>query len=200
MTATVQEKSKQRARTMIRRKCLSMQADRLLTLTFRENIQDIDVAWKCFKEFARLMRKRWRNFQYVCVPEYQKRGAVHFHVAIRGYYHANTVRAIWNRALAGYSGNIDITSPRFTNKDLRNSKSVSRYISKYISKDDSVEFNRRRYSSGGKIEVPEPVTGWLPYCDFVVSALCTTLENMTHSPVQHIWESDKGVPIIYIST
>ncbi|OZY85134.1 hypothetical protein CBP51_18555 [Cellvibrio mixtus] len=45
MDAPTLAKSCARARTTVRRKALSMQADRMLTLTFKDNLEDIDVAW-----------------------------------------------------------------------------------------------------------------------------------------------------------
>lgn len=200
MSAKSLNESQRRARSMVRRKCMTIQADRLLTLTTRENIQDVDRAWSIFARFTRMMKKRYKDFKYVAVPEYQKRGAVHFHLAIRGYYHANTVRRLWNRAIGEGDGNIDITSPKKAGKNSWNPKRISAYIAKYITKEESTEFNRKRYSSGGKIQLPPPMVGWMPYCDFVVVTLCNTLETITRSPVRHIWESEQGVPIIYIST
>ncbi|OZY85473.1 hypothetical protein CBP51_00010 [Cellvibrio mixtus] len=52
-----------------------MQADRMLTLTFKDNLEDIDVAWDRFKYFSKLCRFRWgKRWIYIAVPEYQKRG------------------------------------------------------------------------------------------------------------------------------
>lgn len=202
MTETVLSKSCQRAKIQIRRKCLSMQADRLLTITFRKNETDIDLAWKKFKYFCTLMRWRYgENFKYVAVPEYQKRGAVHFHLAVRGYYHYNTVRRLWIRAAGDSGGNVDFTGIKKRHgKQEKNPRKIANYIGKYISKADDVAFNKRRYSSGGKIEVPEPIYGWLCITDAVVYHLCKLLTKMTHKPVSNIWEAEGRYPIICIST
>lgn len=201
MTAEVLQKSIRRARTQIRRRCLTMEANKLLTLTFRENITSVDEAWKKFKYFIKLMRWRYREFKYVAVPEYQKRGAVHFHLAVRGYYDFNTVRRLWLRAAGDSGGNVDFTSPRTKGgKIVKNPSRISAYISKYISKEDNAAFNRRRYSSGGEIKIPSPIYGWLALGDATVFILCSLVEKLTHAPVRRIWESEGRYPIIHIMT
>lgn len=192
--------SSRRSRSTVRRLILSMCADRLLTLTFKENLTDIDEAWKVFKYFAKLMRWRYKDFSYVAVPEYQKRGAVHFHLAIEGYYHANTVRNLWLRACGKYQGNIDITSPRKAGKNSWNPKRIASYLSKYLTKNETVEFNRRRYSSGGGIKIPEPVKGWLALGMPVIKVMRETIESMTRNPVSCIHESKGYFQIFYLST
>lgn len=201
MNGAVLEKSIRRARTMIRRRCLTMEANKLLTLTFRENLQSIDDGWKKFKYFIKLMRWRYKEFKYVAVPEYQKRGAVHFHLAVRGYYDYNTVRRLWLRATGDSGGNVDFTSPRTKGgKIVKNPTRISAYIAKYISKSDDAAFNRRRYSSGGDIVISPPIYGWLALGDATVYHLCTLVEKLTHSPVRRIWESEGRYPIIHIMT
>lgn len=201
MDQVVINKSTQRARTSIRRLLFSMEADRLLTLTFRENVTDIDESWACFKYFCKLMRWRYKErFVYVAVPEYQKRGAVHFHLAIKGYFHANTVRELWRRAAGQRGGNIDITSPRKADKNSWNPRRIANYLAKYLTKEDSSDFNRRRYSSGGKIEVPQPLYGWLALGAPTVSILWDAVAGMTRKPVRDYWESNGYFDIIFIST
>lgn len=197
-------KSIARARTSVRRKALSMCADRMLTLTFRENVTSIDSAWDCFKYFCKLMRARYgrgdNQFQYIAVPEYQKRGAVHFHLAISGYYHANTVRRLWRRAAGKYQGNIDITSPKKAGKNSWNPRRIANYITKYITKNDSVDFNKRRYSSGGKICPPEPVRGWIALGIPLIEVMRQCVEKITRKDITCIWESEGYFGITYLST
>jgi len=194
-------KSIARARSNIRRKALSMSADRMLTLTFRDNVTDVDEAWSVFKYFCKLMRKRYREkFQYIAVPEFQKRGAVHFHMAIGHYFHANTVRRLWHRAVGHRGGNIDITSPKKFGKKSWNPKRIANYISKYISKAEIVDFNKRRYSTGGKIQLPDPQRGWLALGVPVVSIMRQIVETRTRKQIECVWESEGFFGIIYCST
>lgn len=201
MDAPTLAKSCARARTTVRRKALSMEADRMLTLTFRENLDDLEKAWDCFKYFSKLCRwfykTRWR---YIAVPEYQKRGAVHFHLALSGYFHVNILRKFWLRAVGKYGGNIDITSPKKFGKNSWNPKRISQYISKYIAKNDSVDFNKRRYSSGGDIQLPEPQRGWLALGVPVIKVMAEVVEKLSRRQVTTIWEAEGYFGITYIST
>lgn len=194
-------KSISRSRTNIRRKTIAMNADRLLTLTFRENVTDPDEAWECFKVFCKLMRFRYRDrFQYVAVPEEQKRGAIHFHLALSGYYGVNAVRRFWLKACGDRQGNIDITSPHKFGKKSWNPRRIARYISKYISKSETVDFNKRRYSTGGKIQLPDPQKGWLALGMPVVQILRQVIEKFTRNQIECVWESAEGYGLIYCST
>ncbi len=51
-----------------------------ITLTFKENITDLTYANKKFNTFVSSMRREFNNFKYIGVPEFQKRGAVHYHL------------------------------------------------------------------------------------------------------------------------
>lgn len=201
MSAVTLGKSCARAKTTIRRKALSMQADRMLTLTFRENVEDLEVAWERFKYFCKLMRFRYREkWQYIAVPEYQKRGAVHFHLCIAGYYHIQTIRRLWQRAVGMFGGNVDITSPRKFGKKSWNPKRISQYIVKYISKNDSVDFNKRRYSTGGDIQIPQPEKGWLALGVPVIAVMREVLNKLSRKQVTTIYEIDGYFGITYLST
>lgn len=55
--------------------------DKFLTLTFAENVCDIETANYEFKKFRqKLERYLGRKFKYLGVIEFQKRGAVHYHL------------------------------------------------------------------------------------------------------------------------
>lgn len=62
---------------------------KFLTLTFKDNVTDLDYANREFKKFIqrlnRHIKKDWTSFdgvQYVAVVEFQKRGAVHYHLLL----------------------------------------------------------------------------------------------------------------------
>lgn len=59
-------------------------APAFLTLTFASNA-DLDTGLQCFREFNQRSKKEFGDsISYIAVPEFQKRGAVHFHVLIWG--------------------------------------------------------------------------------------------------------------------
>lgn len=199
------KKSQQRAKRTVRHKLLTMQADRLLTLTYRENMTDVDQGWKDLHAFSRKMKHvfgdRW---QYVCVPELQKRGAVHFHLAIKGFYPVNLVRKLWRTVIG--EGNIDITDPgkyqlqHTSRKNAAwNPKKIANYLSKYITKNETVAFNRRRYSST-KIELPEPLTGWVAYGLPMFSLFENIVKGLTRKSVTERYETDGYFQVLIATT
>lgn len=194
-------KSRSRARRTVRSRLLMMQADRMLTLTYRENVTDIEQAWRDFGKFNRVMKWRFKDrWQYVCVPERQERGAIHFHLAIRGYFPVNTVRRFW-RDVVG-EGNIDITSPRAHGKASWNPKRIAHYLTKYITKNDTVGFNRRRYSASTNIEAPEVRRGFTGCGLPMVALLRQVIERLTRMPpdVRTHYEGDGLFRVVCLST
>lgn len=53
-----------------------------VTLTFRDNVQDYEVAVKAFKAFTKRLRRRLEDVRYIATLEIQKRGAYHFHLLL----------------------------------------------------------------------------------------------------------------------
>lgn len=51
-----------------------------VTLTYAVNETDIDKAYKDFQIWVRQIKRIFPEFVYICVPEFQKRGAIHFHL------------------------------------------------------------------------------------------------------------------------
>lgn len=51
-----------------------------ITLTFKENITDLTEANKAFHIWVTAMKRAFPKFLYIGVPEFQKRGAVHYHI------------------------------------------------------------------------------------------------------------------------
>lgn len=202
MSEIVLKKSQARAKKQVRYKSLMLNADRMLTLTYRENITDLSQAWADLKKFSRLMKAEFGvDWQYICVPEFQKRGAVHFHMAISGFFNVNTVRKFWRQVVG--EGNIDITSPRKAiDKNSWNPRRIANYLAKYLTKLDSVEFNKRRYSSTN-IPPPPFVTGWLPITIGLSVEIILTriIRELTYREPSDFYEtSDSYFPLIIVST
>ena len=75
---------------------------KFLTLTFKENVQDIEQANYEFKKFIQRLNyhcfgTKKANLKYTCVVEFQKRGAIHYHVIIYNmpYIKANDIAKVW---------------------------------------------------------------------------------------------------------
>lgn len=162
------ERAVQRARKRVRLLCKQILADRLLTLTYRENVLDRDRVERDFKEFSRRMNKLAKRtgkdkWWYVAVLERQDRGAWHIHLAVHGRQVYDVVRALWHEVVGAGMGNIDVQNPKGNHagkvKEWPRHK-LAAYISKYIGKDaEDSELNAKRYWSSRGIDIEQPVSG-----------------------------------------
>jgi hypothetical protein len=142
-----------RARSRIRQLILSTKADHLLTLTYRENLTDFDLACLHLSKFVRIVKAKSPGWVYIAVAEQQKRGAWHWHLAVCGRQDVDCLRSAW-RGVVG-DGNIDVKPPRRRkgNRQL----ALVRYLGKYLAKgfkEGSRGLNARRFRASRGIEVP----------------------------------------------
>lgn len=169
-----------RARQNIRWLCKTMDADRLFTLTYRENQTDREQTRADFKKFLRLVRSGWRgqvgisDWRYVAVLEKQDRGAYHIHCAVRGYQRIKFLRAAWYKALGGSGlesgadtpGAVNVTNPDkarwgHTGREWRTNK-LSAYLTKYLSKTFEItDAEKRRYWHARDLHTPTVQRFWL---------------------------------------
>lgn len=159
-------------------------ADRLLTLTVRENVDDLATFRGFVARFLRATRRLPLRFEYVLVYEQQKRGAWHVHLAIRGFKDVRVLRRLWLSIVGKAGGNIDIS------RKPAKAHALSRYLAKYVSKNcDEVGFNKKRYwrSEG----VGEPVkTRFYMHAKTLSEALC---EFVTVCAALGVSEPEKGL-------
>lgn len=146
-----------RAREKIRRLILSNFDDQsiFLTLTFAENIRDLQRANKEFKKFIQRIRRRQDDFKYVCVIEFQKRGAVHYHLVCN-------LQKVWidEEGRKGYSREIaEIWGNGFCDvRELTNVDNIGAYVVKYLQKnfkDDRLSGQKRFFYSKGLVQPEE---------------------------------------------
>ena len=70
-----------RTKTEIRRLVNSnIHLNKFVTLTFAENITDLKATNYIFNQFIKRLSYRHVGLEYLAVPEFQKRGAVHYHM------------------------------------------------------------------------------------------------------------------------
>lgn len=166
-------RSVRRARQNIRFLCKQLGADRLFTLTYRENVQDREQVKADFTRFIRMVRLLIPGWQYVAVLERQDRGAYHIHCAVRGFQKIKILRSCWYRALgarpdatgADTPGQIDVTSPRArwgaTQRQWDTNKLAS-YISKYLHKTfDETASEKKRYWTAKGLKLPVKHRIWM---------------------------------------
>ena len=101
-------------------------AAKFLTLTFKENIKDLDKANYEFEKFIKRLNyhcfgTKKANLKYTCVVEFQKRGAIHYHVIIYNmpYIKANNIGNVWGNGFIKINKIDDIDN-------------VGAYVSEYL--------------------------------------------------------------------
>lgn len=96
-----------------------------LTLTIAENICSLKQSNPLFSDFIRRLNYRcYTNLKYICIPEFQERGAVHYHVIFFNlpFIHYSVMEEIWGH------GSIRIELSK-------NIKNLAAYMAKYLTKD-----------------------------------------------------------------
>lgn len=98
-----------------------------VTYTFADNVQDVVFANRIFKEHMRDLRRRivGRKLRYVCVPETQKRGAIHYHVVFFDLPFIVGIKQIF--ASSWGHGWVQI-------KPVKHVRNIGAYVSKYFGK------------------------------------------------------------------
>ena len=130
-----------------------------ITLTFADNVTDLDFANKCFNNFTTVVRKINPNFKYLGVPEFQKRGAVHYHLMTNLEADTDLIRLQKNST---NMYDVKYWSHGFTSVfDLKladDNFSVALYMSKYFWKDiDNRLFGRRKILASRNLKSPDIV-------------------------------------------
>jgi len=158
------KRSIRRAKQQVRWLVKAIDADHLLTLSYRENMQDIARLARDWQEFVRLVRQRFPTWQYVMTREYQERGALHIHAAVVGRQDVRFLRKCWYAVVGEAQGNIDVQAPRrrWGNESARwNPHKLAWYLTKYVTKDFALAQRcKRRYWASKGIEIPKQVY-WL---------------------------------------
>ena len=122
-----------------------------LTLTFRENIQDIERANREFTLFIKRLKRYLKNQQlkYIATWELQQRGAIHYHLVLFSvpYIKNDKLSEIWS------NGFIKINKIKETVKN----EAVGVYITKYFVKDLEKKANQKKayFSSRNLIKPKE---------------------------------------------
>jgi hypothetical protein len=145
-TTELKEFAIYRCRREIKRRINSnTDMNKFITLTFAENLSDLQDCNKKFKAFIRKLKSVYPDLKYIAVPEFQKRGAVHYHLLSNiGYTENKALADIWGHGFV-----------RINN--INKVKNVGLYVSKYIGKDlkDERYFNNKKYFCSRKLNKPE---------------------------------------------
>jgi len=126
---------------------------KFVTLTFRDNVKDLDKANYEFKKFILRLNyevygKKCSELKYTAVVEFQKRGAVHYHVIFYNlpYTKADVIEEVWGKGFIKINKIDDIDN-------------VGAYICKYLTKDNDDErlIGRKCYFNSRGLKKPTEV-------------------------------------------
>jgi hypothetical protein len=124
-----------------------------ITLTFAKNITSIDEANKQLNIWRTRAKKIFPNLQYICVPEYQKRGAVHYHLITN-----IPINSVLVTRQKGKKKQYDVKywNSGFSSVfEIKNINIVT-YMSKYMTKDiNNRLFGRKKYFYSKGLDIPK---------------------------------------------
>lgn len=190
-----------------------MHADRLLTLTYRENVEDREKVKADFTRFRRLVKEGWKgraglkDWRYVAVLERQQRGAYHVHIAVRGWQPITFLRECWYRACGASidakgsdtPGGINVTPPRDDNGPSRKKEwatvRLASYIVKYMQKTfDETSLEKNRYWRSKDIVPPVSYRHWLVSTNMedAINELLSFMSLAEQFEMRRHWGSDDG--------
>lgn len=171
----------QRSRQELYDICCCNHFDFFVTLTFDDgkiNSYDDVATRKAFSNFIFYLRQKFPQLYYVCVPEYQERGALHFHLLIGGVTmeELGCVPAINQKKGSKHYGEclfvhgkqiFNVTAWKKGHSTLSvigNLEASRYYICKYMTKQVTDErfFNKRRYYVSQNIVKPVVTKEILP--------------------------------------
>lgn len=127
-----------------------------ITLTFADNIQDVKFAHKRFKYFIDKVRKVKPDLKYLCITEFQKRGAIHYHLLTN--INIKDSSLIYSQEDNPKFKHIKFWNEGFDNIEIMKGdvKKIIGYISKYMTKDiDNRLFSHRRYFYSQNLQHPK---------------------------------------------
>lgn len=130
-SATVNQRARNKIRRLIN---ANFTEDSLfITLTYAENMKDVDQGSYDLKKFLQKMKRKQKDFQYVAVVEFQKRGAVHYHMLCnyRIEYSTHAELQAHERALGKAWGH------GFVDIGYKKNDNAGAYLIKYMTKENN---------------------------------------------------------------
>jgi len=150
----------------------------LLTFTYRENKTKISDAYRDFTNAIKACRYKFGTaFRYICVPEFQKRGAVHFHALFWGVQKEllGLSRQYPNNSIDCFYWEHGFTFCKQTDGN----KKIASYLSKYMAKAflDSRLFSKKAYVASKNINRPYVVGGLNNFAFGYLRSDCLGVDN-----------------------
>lgn len=162
--------------------------DKFITLTFNNDQHfDINKLNEClpyYQRFIRKIRNRFPNLKFITVPEFQKRGAVHYHILCNLPFMpmtSNLIEKFWTH---GFSNKVAIKSTTH----------LSLYLTKYLSKrfdDKRIQGHRLYYTSRG---LARPKTIYGPLAESFSDKLKSSGVEVQY---RHEYQTDRNGQVEY---
>lgn len=131
--------------------CNFDRSTKFMTLTFKENQQDISYTNIEFNKFIKrlnyhLYKTKKQQLKYLAVWEKQKRGAIHYHIIFFAlpFIKAKTLQEIWGYGFV-----------KLNKIDVDSQENRGRYVSKYFSKDlELKEHKKKAFFKSQNLKMP----------------------------------------------
>ncbi|WP_399630868.1 Rep protein [Sporosarcina sp. SG10008] len=130
--------------------CNFDKATKFVTLTFQDNVTDVEFSNIEFKKFIqrlnRRLAKKSQKANYLATWEKQKRGTIHYHVIFfsLGYIKKSELEKIWSNGFV-----------QINKVDVDSRENRGRYLSKYFSKDlDIKEHKKKAFFKSQNLKTP----------------------------------------------
>lgn len=93
------------------------EGDIFLTLTYKENMQDVKMADKHFKDFMKRLKYHFKikNVPYLATREFQQRGAIHFHCLVKIDFGLPDLPAGWGMQMKNGSRKLNPVAQEYDN-------------------------------------------------------------------------------------
>lgn len=127
-----------------------------ITLTYETNFIDVSISRQHFRYFVDKIRRVKKDFKYLCITEFQKRGAIHYHLLTNIKYSDDTLLYLQDDD-PKYK-HIKYWDYGFTSIEVikDNREKIVNYVSKYMTKDlDQRLFSKRRYLYSRNLNMPK---------------------------------------------
>lgn len=168
-----ERKAERRAQTLrdARNKCRRLaianfnEESIFMTLTVAKNEDDVDKYDNEYRKFIKRLKYKYQKIDYIAVREFQKRGAIHYHVIMNidfQWKNKEELRKL-EREIAEIWGHgfVDIQRLNKTKKEGKNVDNVGAYLTKYMSKefDDTRLKGKKAYLPSRGLLQPYTITG-----------------------------------------
>ncbi len=147
--------------------------NKFMTLTFADNLTDLKTANYLFNQFIKRVSYRYPNFEYFAVPEFQKRGAVHYHLLCNlPYIEMNALEYMWGHGMVNI-------------RKVDEVNNLGAYMSKYLGKElfSGRMFGKKKFFRSQTLKTPVELLSWwaTKFIDKFLSLLSPVFEKTFES-------------------